>query len=139
MAKDLRYKDGAEFYGIVARIRKAVHIGCDDSLLGFMRIVPKRNNREQLQKLGDVHVQGFGDVNVQELEVGESSSFKDKDAIDLDFVQNDYAQFEDEEANTIDYTKDDIWLDGYVDNNIVDIDPNAEEDNDKDVTGEDEA
>lgn len=45
MAKDLRYKDGAEFYGIVACIRKAVHIGCDDSLLGFMRIVPKRNKR----------------------------------------------------------------------------------------------
>lgn len=53
-------------------------------------------------------------------------------------MQNDYAQFEDEEANTIDYTKDDIWFDGYVDDNIVDIDPNAEEDNDKDVIGEDE-
>lgn len=87
-----------------------------------------------VQEQDDVHEQD--NVNVQE--VGESSSFEDKDATDLDFVQNDYAWSEDEEANTVDYTKDDIWFDGYVDDITIDMDPNAEEDNDGDVTGEDE-
>lgn len=45
ITKDLGYKDGVEFYGIFAQIRKVVHIGCEDSLLEFMRTVPKSNKR----------------------------------------------------------------------------------------------
>ncbi|CAL8162184.1 unnamed protein product [Prunus armeniaca] len=131
IAKDFGYKDSAEFYDIVAQIRKVVHIGCDDSLLGIMRTVPKRNKREQLQKLGDVHVQELGDVHVQEqddVHVQEQDDVHEQDDVNVQ-------ESEDEEANTVDYTKDDIWFDGYVDDITVDMDPNAEEDNDGDVTG----
>lgn len=92
-----------------------------------------------MQKLGDVpvHVQEQEQDAVTVQEVGKSSSSQDEDATDPYFVQNDYAQSKDEEANIVDYTKDDIWFNGYVDDNTVD--PNAEEDNDGDVTGEDRA
>lgn len=45
IVKDFGYKDGMEFYGIVAQIRKVVLIGCDDSLLGIMHTIPKRNKK----------------------------------------------------------------------------------------------